>query len=201
MQANQLDSIPAPFLNRFEKFQINIDDILRWKLKQLPTGLRDILSESLQRVEELLSKIGDSSVWSLSAGDTLKSIYISLTRFDASSSSSVSREVNCGESIALDILQFIVSNFDVDITVKDIQSCIDSARTEYHSTKDGVELEKVIDCVSKGQRALPFEDVQNGYLRTPMSRTLKQIVLSSITRCAVIRLLELVRPDALYLRR
>lgn len=200
VQGKQIAEIPAPFLNRFEKFQLSIDDILRWKLKQLTPGLRDILGQSLQRSQEFISSIGASSVWSPSPEDTLKSIYISLIRNEACSKNDLQKR-ECGESIALDVLEFILNNFDVDTTVEDIQSCIDSARVEYRNSKDGVELERVIDCVSRGKIALPFDDVLNDCLRTPISRALKQIILSSITRCAVIRLLQLVRPDALYLRR
>lgn len=201
VQSSQLTDLPAPFLNRFEKFQLNIDDILDWKLKQLTPGLSDILSQSLQHSQEFISSIGASSVWSPSAADSLKSIYISLIRHEACSESHPLKTEKCGESIALDVLGFIVSSFDVEITVEDIQSCIDSARNEDRSSKDGVELERVIDCVSRDKIALPFEDVLNNCLRTPLSRALKRIILSSITRCAVVRLLQLVRPDKIYLRR
>ena len=202
VQSSQLANLPAPFLNRFEKFQLNIDDILRWRLKQLTPGLCDILSQSLQHSQDFVESIGANSVWSPSAEDTLKSIYISLIRSEVRSENhSLLETGTSGDSIASDVLEFILNNFDVDMTVEDIQSCIDSARVEYRSSKDGVELERVIDCVSKGKIALPFEDVRNDCLRTPLSRALKQIILSSITRCVVVRLLQLVRPDALYLRR
>jgi len=202
VQSSQLANLPAPFLNRFEKFQLNIDDILRWRLKQLTPGLCDILNQSLQHSQDFVESIGANSVWSPSAEDTLKSIYISLIRPEVRSENhSLLETGTSGDSIASDVLEFILNNFDVDMTVEDIQSCIDSARVEYRSSKDGVELERVIDCVSKGKIVLPFEDVRNDCLRTPLSRALKQIILSSITRCVVVRLLQLVRPDALYLRR
>ncbi len=201
VQSAQLADLPAPFLNRFEKFQLNVDDLLNWKLKQLPPGLRDILSQSLQHAVDLIESIGAMSVWSRSAEDTLKSIYISLIRPEVCSDNDRIETETSGESIAYDILDFITSNFDVSVTVDDIHSCIESAKEEYRSFKEGVELERVIVCIKMGKATLPFEDVLNDCLHTPLSRVLKQIILSCITRCTVIRLLQLVRPDALYLRR
>ena len=201
VQSANLSDLPAPFLNRFEKFQLNVDDILRWKLKQLPPGLCGILSQSLKHSQDFIESIGARSLWSRSAEDTLKSIYISLMRSEVRSENNNLDTGTCGESIAVDILEFIMTNFDIGMTLEDIQSCIDSARVEYRSTKDGVELDRVITCTSGGKIALPFVDVLNDCLSTPLSRVIKQIILSSITRCAVIRLLQLVRPDALYLQR
>ena len=201
VQSANLSDLPAPFLNRFEKFQLNVDDILRWKLKQLPPGLCGILSQSLKHSQDFIESIGARSLWSRSAEDTLKSIYISLMRSEVRSENNNLDTGTCGESIAVDILEFIMNNFDIGMTLEDIQSCIDSARVEYRSTKDGVELDRVITCTSGGKIALPFVDVLNDCLSTPLSRVIKQIILSSITRCAVIRLLQLVRPDALYLQR
>jgi hypothetical protein len=200
VQANQLNTLPSPYLNRFEKFQLNIDDILRWRLNQLPPGLRDILKESLIRAQEFVTSIGSSSIWSPSAEDTLKSIFISLIRYGPCSGIH-SAEGRYGDSFTLDVLEFIESNFDVDMKDEDIKCCIGLTRIEHGSTKDGIELEKVVECYSKGGISRPFEDILSGCLLSPLSRTLKQIILSAITRCVVIRLLELVKPNELYLRR
>ena len=202
VQSTQLAELPAPFLNRFEKFELNLADILGWKLNQLSPGFQDIFNQSLAHSRGFIESIGGTSgVWSPCPDDTLKSIYISFIRLETRAGYIHVEAGKCDKSIATNVMGFILDNFNIELSVEDIRRSIDSARVEYRNSKDGMELERVIDCVTKGNAILPFEDVRNGCLGTPLSRVLKQIIVNSITRYAIKMMLRLVRPDSLYLQR
>lgn len=203
VQANQLDELPAPFLNRFEKYQMSVDDILSWQLARLPIGMNGILSDSLSQCEEFLSRMGDGSIWSLSPNDTLKSLFISMippTHLNQSNN----EQISGGQLIAAHVLNFLKNWLVLDTSIGDIEQSVVIALSELRG-KEGIELRKVVEreeCLEHKELEKSFLDLASGaQLQSPLSRSLKKIVHVSITRYVAFRLLQVATPEAVYLQR
>ena len=206
VRASQLEEIPSPFLNRFEKFSLSVDDILTWLVMKLPRGLNSIVTESLKNVDDLLTCLGNKSMWSTSPVQTVKSIYVSILSPHSGSSSQLIEgdgQTFGGDSIGNSVLSFMNSYFYLDISIGDIHQSIYMALSEL-SGMDGNELREVFELGSDlGQTRVDkaFHDVCTGELGSPLSRSLSLIVKVSLTWYAVSRLLQMALPEALFLQR
>jgi len=205
VQSNQLDEIPSPYLNRFEKFQLNIDDILSWQLTRLPRGINAILSAALNKCKELslMSNEGNGSIWSTSPDETLKSLFISMIPPDIDSFRQSNGQVSVSPSICSSVVGFLKSWFIVDVSIDDIEQSIAIALSELHGI-NGIELRKVLDmegCLDQSQLEQSFHDVASGVHDSPLSRSLNLITQVSIMRNVIFRLLLLATPEAVFLQR
>lgn len=204
VQSSELDETPAPYLNRFEKFELSVMDILSWQISKLPAGIGVILSNALAECEVFLSKLGDRSIWSSSPSDTLKSIFISMIPKETGSTS----DSLAGNSISSAALGFIKRWFAVDITNDEIDQAIAIAVNEL-SGIDNIELKKVIEegyPEGQGQLEQTFNDLATAETTeqnsdSPLVRSLESVVHLVIVRWAIIKLLQVALPEDIFLQR
>lgn len=203
VQSSQLDEIPAPYLNRFEKFQISVDDILSWQISKLPPGIDSILSSVLRECEGLLFQLGPRSIWSSSPSDTLKSIFISMMRLVTHSNAcQPDLEEPSQLSIPLNVLRFVKHWLVLDLSEDDIHKAIEIAFTEL-SGADKVDLRKVLDkngLFAQSQLDQTFHDMASGKRSTTLSRSLEKVVYYAILRRVVFQLLQVAMPEAVFLQ-
>lgn len=205
VQSSQLDDVPAPYLNRFEKFQLSIADILSWQITRLPCGVGLILSNALRECEEFLSKFGNRSVWSSSTIDTLKSIFISMIprNVDAKQNHEVDITYS-GKPISTIALSFMKHWLAIDIKEEDIKRSISIALEELGGI-DNIELRKVLEEGSPTETQLEqsFHDLaySESIPEYPMLRSLESIVRLSIVRFSIIKLLQVALPEEVYMQR
>ena len=206
VQSSQLEDTPAPFLNRFEKFRLNIEDILTWQISRLPVGIGVILSDALSVCEEFLSRFGPDGIWSVSPSDSLNSIFISMVPQDICTFSMCRMCKTNGHitnSFSSTVLTFVKYWFILDtITEYDIQQGIDVALTELEGM-DKLELEKVLKegiIPSQFEQEL-HEFATNGKGGSPSIRSLGSVVHLVILRYVVMKLMQVATPEAVFLQR
>ena len=201
VQSNQLDEIPAPYLNRFEKYQLNIDDILAWQISRLPVGIGVLLSNILSECEEFLKQMGNWSLWSSSPNDTLKSIFVRM--IPPAIGSCVCELRQAEQSISSIVLCFIKHWFAIDIADDTIYQAITIASRETVGIS-GIELRKVLEmegCFNQSQYEQIFEDLASGRQDSALSRSIATVVHYTILRYAIIQLLQVAVPEAVFLQK
>ena len=204
VQSSKLDETPAPYLNRFEKFNLTIDDILSWQISRLPLGVGVMLSNALCESEEFLLKLGNASIWTTSSDDSLKSIFISMVPqdVDAHQISNLNEQVHCNNLISSFVLSFVKQWFVMDVDGDDIQQAISIAVEEFSGT-DAVELKKVLedDSFIQGEANKTLKELASGSRDSPVLRSLEAIVHLVLRRYATMKLLQVAMPEAIYLQR
>ena len=196
VQANQLEDIPAPFLNRFEKFQLSVGELLSFQLSRLPDGIAGILSSVLRECEGFLADVGDDSIWSSSPDDTLKSIFISMIPPDIDSHLSICNNITSEMSISHHVLRLLKGHLSVDISIKDVEQAIAASLSELRGS-DGMELRRVLDMDGVDEGLLTNEVSDS----SPLSRSLNSIAHYALLRYAILKLLQVARPEAMFLQR
>lgn len=203
VQSSQLEDVPAPYLNRFEKFQLSISDILSWQIAKLPCGISFILINALSECEEFLSKLGNRSIWSSSPTDTLKSIFISMIPRDTKQIYGVAT-VHSGKSTSSIALRFLKHWLTIDISEEDISQAICIALEELGGI-DNIELRKVLQegCQLESQLEQSFLDLANSASipESPILRSLESVVRISIVRFSIIKLLQVALPEDVFMQR
>lgn len=201
VRKNQLESLPAPLLNRFEKFELTISDVLSFKLGQLPKGLNNLLSDSLDHCLSLLAGL-PTSVWSPSPEDTVKSIFIRIIPHE----SDVRQEIEVAEAddgVCLRVLQFLRSNLIVQVTLDDINEAAKAAEEDLRCSPDGFELKKVLGSSTIDRTRLDeaVRMVHKGTLDCPLARGLTLIAQTLVTRKVVSQLLQVMTPESIFCER
>ena len=206
VQSSQLDGTPAPFLNRFEKFRLNIEDILTWQISRLPVGIGGVLSNALNVCKGFLSRFDPEGIWSVSPSDSVKSIFISMVPQDVDTFGMCRLHNASGHitgSFSSTVLSFIKHWFVLDtITEFNIQQGIDVALSELEGI-DKMELEKVrLEGIVPYQFEQELDDfATNGKVGSPSLRSLKAVVHIVILRYAVMKLMQVAMPEAVFLQR
>lgn len=202
VRKNQLESLPAPLLNRFEKFELTISDVLSFKLGQLPKGLNNLLSDSLDHCLSLVAGLPSTSVWSPSPEDTVKSIFIRIIPHE----SDLRQETDVAEAddgVCLRVLHFLRSNLMVHVTLDDINEAAKAAEEDLRCSPEGFELKKVLGSSTIDRTRLDeaVRIVQKGTLDCPLARGLTVIAQTLVTRKVVSQLLQVMTPESIFCER
>ena len=201
VRKNQLESLPAPLLNRFEKFELTISDVLSFKLGQLPKGLNNLLSDSLDHCLSLLAGL-PTSVWSPSPEDTVKSIFIRIIPHE-SDPRQETEVAEADDGVCLRVLQFLRSNLMVQVTLDDINEAAKAAEEDLRCSPDGFELKKVLGSSTIDRTRLDeaVRMVHKGTLDCPLARGLTLIAQTLVTRKVVSQLLQVMTPESIFCER
>ncbi|KAL7555253.1 hypothetical protein ACHAWF_018911 [Thalassiosira exigua] len=208
VQSDQLGEMPSPFLNRFEKFQLTIDDILSWQLSRLPLGIKVMMGAALSKCEELLTHLGDESIWATRPHETLKSLFIKMVRPTGSAEPIFSpcQDHNSPRRlICSGVLDFLQSSLVVEgMSVEDVEQSLVTSLSELRGI-EAIELKKVLGMetsLNQSQLEKSLGHLASDASRdSPLSRCLDLIVRVLITRHAVFQLLKVAKPEAIYLQR
>lgn len=203
VSSSQLDDIPAPFLHRFEKYQLSIEDILSFKLSQLPRGISSVLSECLTKCTELAGTLGNNSLWALSSDETLKSLFISMI---PSHSRPHLRQPRAPvePTISSSAMSLLNEWLTVGLSLDDINTAIATATSNLRG-REKIELQKVLDAegrLHQSQVEQSFHHFTMGQTNEhPLARVLKSVMKIAITRHAMLRLLLVALPENIFLQR
>jgi len=80
IRLSQLCNVPAPFLNRFEKFRLGINDVLCARIKEADGLLQDIIRKSLDRAYDLVMFLGTRNFFGLVRDQTIESIVVRMLK-------------------------------------------------------------------------------------------------------------------------
>lgn len=204
VQFNQLESLPAPLLNRFETYELSVTDVLSWQLSHLSRGLNNLVSSSLDRCLSFIANVPSGSFWSPSPEDTVKSIFISSIPHVVDCTSRNSDQTNEAGSVCLELLHFLERNLRVQLTIEDVVQAADIAMEDLKHSVDGLEIEKVMSSSNNIDRPKLVDAigrVLDGILDSPLVRVLAIIAETAITKRVMTQVLQIFRPEAILIER
>jgi hypothetical protein len=202
VRASELDSVPAPFLNRFEKFHLDVYHVLESGWSRMP-GMAKIVQNAKAQVAVLCSLLGENGLFGWIEGQTLDSIFVDmLPRTCTKSHSRIfsQMENDFKSSFSGRLCLFIGQATSLNASMKDLEAVINAAR-QYLPKPDATELENILESTAKKQANYVDEALRkfaNGVDETPLSRILAILVQMYITRIASFRLIMLATPEAVF---
>jgi hypothetical protein len=78
MRLSKLDSVPAAFLNRFEKYRLSQVDLLLCRARNLDETISGIFHAAMEKVKDLESLMGTRSFYGSVPEETIGSIFLDL---------------------------------------------------------------------------------------------------------------------------
>jgi len=111
---SKLPQMPAPFLNRFEKYTLRVQDVLKSRASNQGL-LSEIVEAAIGRAKKLLSLFGDKDLFGMVADQTVESCFLDILPKHRNSESPVSGMAPCNSFVQL-ILSFVSKATSLDIS-------------------------------------------------------------------------------------
>lgn len=206
-----LHHMPAPFLNRFEKFRLTMDDVLQSGWKSIGS-LSAVFKQSRQSTSMLLSILSESGTFAwMNDKQTLDSLFVDVlpvslsgkgVESGSSGEATATMDADCRNlaSVVLDIAKRVSS---MQITVDDVHYVIDAA-TKYIRDDDGGVLRKMISeqdvDVAAVRDSIDSLSIPNDDTKQE-SRVVRILIQMLTTRVTARRLLQLATPESVFAAR
>ena len=206
VRAKELDEMPAPFMNRFEKYSLSIKDVIEWGLEQSrwSTNLFDLARQKTQSFIETLGESGllgcdDQTVDSLLA----EFVPFGVDHTDRKDTSPSRSSVASFEQHLCDFLQDSFGTATAATATKaSATAIVDLAKKHFRST-DGEALRQVLDgrvpADSIGESFQSVFDPNSG--SSTLSSLCRRIVLMFMVQTMTTKLLQITKPEVLYAKR
>jgi hypothetical protein len=209
VKESDMQQMPAPFLNRFEKFRLTISDVLQSGWIRLG-GISTVFAKSRLSTSKLVSLLGEGTLsgW-MNDSQTLDSVFVDMlpaTLSGAHGKAMPSLEVGSdfeeGRN-ALDlIIEFVQSVSSLRPVADDVRLVMGEA-TKYLSAEDA-ETVRIIQEESADPKSvhdsLQLIKTSNDDV-TQISRVCRILVQMLVTRMAVRRMMQMATPESVFAAR
>ncbi len=200
-----LSSLPAPFLNRFEKFRLSVQNVLEFKLKQCAFK-RKIIFQCIENVQSFVSLIGEENICGYCNGNTIESFYLD---FISSSISLTKQNVHKTDegrqkTFVEHVTTFANNSFEsASITVEEIVKVAQHAlkcipRDQAIGLKELMSKNSISNVLNLEQS---FYDLVSGKSVNTISNIVETLVEMVLSRRGISCMLGLVTPDAVFMKR
>jgi len=204
VRASELDNVPAPFLNRFEKFCLNVRHVLELGWRSMP-GLAKLVHNAKTRVSQLRSLLGENGLFGWVEGQTLESIFVNMLTPHIQERGEIKARHNNGKDFmtkyfANQLCYFLAQVTTLKPSLEDLEAVLDVGK-KFLSREDSAMLLSLLnDNSSIGvlELSAAFNAVALGENETILSRIIGICVQMYITRVASFQLILLATPEAIF---
>ena len=202
VRQSKMTEMPAPFLNRFEKFSITIHDVLEYGLKSMGRELASGFERARLRTIELASLFGRDGIFGYVADHTIDSIFADMLPKGTThlAGRSTDSEVT---SLTFAVIKFVQETTSLIISTTDVQALLEIAGKTLDDNCCTI-LNQILD----DQTSQPFEyalhelnTMDETFICQPLHRLLSILFQMIVTRSAMLRLVQLATPEAVFSRR
>eukprot|EP00979_Chaetoceros_neogracilis_P011770 scaffold2972_cov257-Chaetoceros_neogracile.AAC.18 len=197
VRASELSDLPAPFLNRFEKYRLSITDLFTAKVNQSPLISR-IFSRSLKQINKFVSSLTLCGFVPL---QTIESCMLELLSGACENEDSCVCNMNPASSTFYDhFVSFLKSLLNLTVPRQDLINVMAYAK-DYLPLD---EAEALTDLLAKSQLLHAKEAFQECFKATPstiVAVLVEKILEMVITRHVILTLSNLATPEEIYVSR
>jgi len=198
VRTSEIDDVPAPFLNRFEKFRLSVSDVFDSGWGRMP-GMIKIMRNARARVADLCSLLGENGIFGWVEMQTLDSIFVDmLPKIGIQDCTIVPSQSN--RSFLSCVLDFICRVTSLPANEKELDVIVNSA-LKYLSLADSALLESLLDSalrIDHQNMNGAFDTIVRGGKDTSLSRIIGINVQMFVTRAASFRIMMLATPEAVF---
>ncbi len=205
VRESQMDQMPAPFLNRFEKYRLRTSDVLGGGCRMLGK-LSHYLMKAHEQVARLVSVLGPKGLFGFVDGQTIDSIFINmLPRADSTNpvmllSTLGEIETNSFSDLLCGVFSEIMSQNDITEHVKSVIEAASSLLPANLSTllrelreRPTMEADFIQNCL--GCLLTKTQD------ESQMGKLVATLFQMAATRIAAFRLMQIATPESVFSRR
>ena len=192
LRESDLPKVPAPFLNRFEKFRVNMNDAFEAVLLSLDERAQNIVKKSYTEVENFSTLIGKRNIYGFVDNLTIESIFLNMFLSVKESTKKVPTPSDqCSKlAFAIDVTMDIQNLCGLDITTTEVLDIMSTAElfNPY--------LERKIDDHYSGDKTSPL------WCNEPSAmEVLDKVTFLSMTKHSCLKILNVTTPEAIFANR
>ena len=205
-KAEDLPQMPAPFLNRFEKYRLSLKSVLSSKLDESPF-LKRILVQVRKQVDSFTDTV---KICGFVSGQTTESIFIDMLtsteyahnrkEVDDTANNASTNEYNL-RSFSDHFVAFAIEHLHCDLSSEDFDSITKSCSKFLPLP----ESEALAELLEKTELMCANEVFEECLVSPPpsniVSRVIEMLSEATITRHAIFQLLELATPEEIFAKR
>jgi hypothetical protein len=197
-----IEDVPAPFLNRFEKFYITVRSVLDSGWGRFP-GLAKVIQHARSQVANLRSLFGANGIFGWVELQTLDSIFVDMLPKNCVQDSAVCplQTPNASASSFTDCVSDFIDHFTSLATSKNELSLIMQTALQCLPMEDAMVLESLLGPsphIKDASMKEAFCSVAFGGMETSVSRVIRIVVQMLLTKIAAFRLILLATPEAVF---
>jgi len=202
IKQSSIEDVPAPFLNRFEKFCVTVRSVLDSGWGEFP-GLAKIIIDARTQVAKICSLLGANGIFGWIDLQTLDSIFVDMlpqncTHFSANFLPQT--HIGIISSFTDCIIEFIHHFTSLAVSQKDLNLILQKA-LQCLPMEDSIVLESLMGPspqIKDASMKDAFHSVAYGGLETSLSRVIRIVVQMFVTKIAAFRLMLLVTPETVF---
>ncbi len=202
IKQSSIEDVPAPFLNRFEKFFVTIRSVLDSGWGRFP-GLAKVIIDARTQVAKLSSLLGANGIFGWVDLQTLDSIFVDMLPQNCTHvSENFLPQTHIGiiSSFTDCVIEFLHHFTSLAICQKDLNLILQKA-LQCLPMEDSMVLESLMGPspqIKDASMKEAFHSVAYGGLETSVSRVITIVVQMLLTEIAAFRLMLLVTPEAVF---
>lgn len=198
VSTKELPLLPAPFLNRFEKFRLSPKAVLQFKLKE-PTFLKCVITRCKDQVEAFASVLELCGYVPSQTVET--SILEMLSKAASTSVPSVDRLSEESKTFAEHFIAFALTHLQCDLSPRDFESIVEYGKL-YFRFSESEALSELLEKNGITSTKDAFEDcIYNRHSSSMVSTLIEMLSELVISRKLIFKLLELATPEEIFAKR
>ena len=197
-----LCALPAPFLNRFEKFRLSVISALHHKMKSC--GFRKTINQCIENVKSFVDKIGKENICGYSDGNTIESFFLDfITANGATEDGWITNFDDSPNNFVGHLTKFLNTFVSSLITLDEVANVANQAlkcipKDQAIALKELLSKTSICNISNLRQS---FHDLISGQRQNLISTIVESLIQMILSRRGIAVILALVTPDAIFMKR
>ena len=197
-----LSALPAPFLNRFEKFRLSVTSALHHKIKSCK--FRQIIDHCIENVKSFVDMIGEENICGYSDGNTIESFFLDfITENDPMEDDWITIFDDSPNNFVGHLTKFLNTYVSFLITVDEVANISDKAlkcipKDQAVALKELLSKTSICNISNLKQS---FHNLVSGQSQNLISNIVENLMQMILSRRGIAAILALVTPDAIFMKR
>ncbi len=202
VRLSELEDLPAPFLNRFEKYRLRVFDVLSLRLEE-SILLKKLVEKSKSNVQAFSVQITPENLAGFSINKTIESFYLNfISRVDLEWVSN-NQDFFSPKSFVDYLIGFVNSSLKIKVTYEGVKSITDLALKCFCFEESECLKQLLSKSVleNPANMIISLKEMLAGKSNSAISRITENIIEMIITREGIYTILSLATPEAIFSKR
>jgi hypothetical protein len=201
VRLSDLHTLPAPFLNRFEKYRLDVRSVLDHKVSS-SRFLARIISRSVENVKHFTSIMETKNLCGYSKDSTIESFYLNLIEKLNINNNEGTKALSRNTFLEL-VVNFVNTALSIIVRFEEITAIVDFA-SECLPLEQVETLQELLSMTvieNPNEMKTHFQRVVVGSPDTLIAQVIENIIEMIITKRAINAILSLATPEAIFSKR
>jgi hypothetical protein len=198
----ELPFLPAPFLNRFEKYRLRVKDMLNYKIDK-NNVLQRVVNRSIRNVRSFVQVIGSQNLCGFCQKDTIDSYYLGLISGMTFQVLERKDNIELSKSFVEHLFDFFNSNLSICTKLEELDELLNYAKVCLPLEQTSILQQLLSKSVMTNPCTLysGFMEVLKGKPETMVAKVIESLIEMNMTSKGISAIIALATPDSIFSKR